>query len=368
MRITKISVKKLFGVFDHEIPLNRDSRITIIHGPNGFGKTMLLRMIHGLFTSKLNVFVEVPFREFRVEFDTNEAVIVRSESATRGERRRSIIFDDGRLATSLRSHPNDDHESGWFESMREKVSTHLIGTQRLWSGIAYEPDLEQRSSHELSLVARHKVHEHSESFAQRVHEEMERFDSSIAQLEKLESELEELGSLESAETTPIGVIDKRKIDILERLKNIMDDSQRAWSSSLERNELATLLKQTIDGLFTFKELLFGEEGGFVIASPDGKTIPLTSLSSGEQHQLVLFYELLFLVPRGSLVMIDEPELSLHVTWQRRFIDDIRETVRLRNFDVLIATHSPQIVNDKYDWMVDLHNPENELADDVFEYA
>ena len=38
MRITKVLVKKLFGIFDHEIPLNQDSRITIIHGPNGFGK------------------------------------------------------------------------------------------------------------------------------------------------------------------------------------------------------------------------------------------------------------------------------------------------------------------------------------------
>ena len=41
MRITKISVKGLFGMFDHEIPLNQESRITIIHGPNGVGKTVL---------------------------------------------------------------------------------------------------------------------------------------------------------------------------------------------------------------------------------------------------------------------------------------------------------------------------------------
>lgn len=368
MRITKVSVKKLFGIFDHEIPLNQESRITIIHGPNGFGKTVLLRMIHGLFSSNLKVFIEVPFDEFRVEFESNEAIIVRSEPAAQGERRRSFTLDDGRLATSLRNLPDVDNESGWFESMTEKVSTHLIGTHRLWSGMAYESALEQSGSHKLSLVARYKVHEHSESFAQRIHDEMERFDSSTAQLETLESELEEFGSMESGENIPLGGIGKRKINVLERLKNIMDDSRSAWSSSLERNELATLLKQTIDGLFTFKELRFGEDGGFVIVSPDGNTIPLTSLSSGEQHQLVLFYELLFLVPRGSLVMIDEPELSLHVTWQRRFIDDIRAIVRLRNFDVLIATHSPQIVNDKYDWMVDLHNPENEHADDVFEYA
>ena len=47
MRITKITVKKLFGVYDHEIPLNLDSRITAIVGANGVGKTIILRMIHG---------------------------------------------------------------------------------------------------------------------------------------------------------------------------------------------------------------------------------------------------------------------------------------------------------------------------------
>ena len=34
MRIKKITVKKLFGIFDHEIPLNMEDRITIIHAPS----------------------------------------------------------------------------------------------------------------------------------------------------------------------------------------------------------------------------------------------------------------------------------------------------------------------------------------------
>ncbi|WP_445174901.1 AAA family ATPase, partial [Microcoleus sp.] len=44
MRINKISVTKLFGVFNHQVSFNMEDRITIIHGPNGFGKTALLRI------------------------------------------------------------------------------------------------------------------------------------------------------------------------------------------------------------------------------------------------------------------------------------------------------------------------------------
>ena len=49
-RIKQISVKNLFGMFDHTISLNLDERITIIHGLNGFGKTAILRLLDTLFS------------------------------------------------------------------------------------------------------------------------------------------------------------------------------------------------------------------------------------------------------------------------------------------------------------------------------
>ena len=66
------------------------------------------------------------------------------------------------------------------------------------------------------------------------------------------------------------------------------------------------------------------------------------LSSGEQHELVLLYDLLFNVQPGALVLIDEPEISLHVSWQKRFIEDLQRISRLVKFRSVVATHSPQI--------------------------
>ncbi|WP_052315758.1 hypothetical protein [Oscillatoria acuminata] len=76
MRIHKISVTNLFGIFNHSIPLNLDERITIIHGPNGFGKTILLRMLNGLFNFRYLELVTIPFTEFRVEFDEGTQLVV----------------------------------------------------------------------------------------------------------------------------------------------------------------------------------------------------------------------------------------------------------------------------------------------------
>ena len=80
----------------------------------------------------------------------------------------------------------------------------------------------------------------------------------------------------------------------------------------------------------------------------GQPLNPSHLSSGEQHMLVLFSELLFRVESNSLVMIDEPEISLHVTWQKQFLRDLQQVTELASFDVLIATHSPQIVHDRWD--------------------
>jgi predicted ATPase len=52
-------------------------------------------------------------------------------------------------------------------------------------------------------------------------------------------------------------------------------------------------------------------------------------------------------------LIDEPELSLHLSWQKRFLDDLLEVVRVTGIDVLLATHSPFIVGDRDDLMVAL---------------
>jgi hypothetical protein len=69
MQIKQISVTGLFGIFDHVIPLNMDEKITIIHSPNGYGKTAILRLLSGVFNSNYSILFTTPFSRFRVEFD-----------------------------------------------------------------------------------------------------------------------------------------------------------------------------------------------------------------------------------------------------------------------------------------------------------
>lgn len=94
-----------------------------------------------------------------------------------------------------------------------------------------------------------------------------------------------------------------------------------------------------------KQVKLDVETGYQILTASGRSLPLSSLSSGEQHELVLLHELLFEVAPGSLILIDEPELSLHVTWQQDMLPDLMKIAELSGVDFLLATHSPFIIGD-----------------------
>ena len=112
------------------------------------------------------------------------------------------------------------------------------------------------------------------------------------------------------------------------------------------------LKRIANARFLYKQVAVSEDG-IVVTTSEGQPLDLEMLSSGEQHELVLLYGLLFRVSGDALIMIDEPELSLHVAWQEKFLSDIDGIAKLSGFRVLLATHSPQIIGDKYDLAIEL---------------
>ncbi|MEH2247130.1 AAA family ATPase [Nostoc sp.] len=94
MRIKQISVSGLFGIFNHVIPLNMDERITIIHGPNGFGKTAILRILNSFFNSRYAHLRAIPFRIFRVEFNDNTSVeIIKDADNAEDLETNNIVFN-----------------------------------------------------------------------------------------------------------------------------------------------------------------------------------------------------------------------------------------------------------------------------------
>lgn len=81
----------------------------------------------------------------------------------------------------------------------------------------------------------------------------------------------------------------------------------------------------------------------VTSSATGNEVPLESLSSGEKQMISLLARL-YLYPRQKIVLIDEPELSLSLDWQKQILPDVLNAPTCKQ--VIAITHSPFIFDNE----------------------
>ena len=150
-----------------------------------------------------------------------------------------------------------------------------------------------------------------------------------------------------------------QVEVNQSTKGVMtvyaQDAQVKLSVFDELLRKIQAFKRIANSRFLHKSISVGREGIKIHSS--GSQLDLEMLSSGEQHELVMIYDLLFRVKKNSLILIDEPELSLHVAWQKQFFPDLEDMARLSDFQALVATHSPQIINDRWDLTIALNEPD-----------
>lgn len=93
-----------------------------------------------------------------------------------------------------------------------------------------------------------------------------------------------------------------------------------------------------------------------VKSHRGIDIDVTNTSSGQQQMLCSFFGLSSALEDGSVVVIDEPELSLHPRWQQAYLDNLLTTLgAFKGCHVLIATHSPLIVQRAQNLDINVHH-------------
>lgn len=457
MRVKHITVQGLFGVFDHEISLKLEDRITIIHGPNGFGKTALLRMLQSIFSGRMGRLRRTSFDRLCIDFeDGGQLRVFRQPTELipeiAPEHTANLVFDyrvEGQTIQSYTLPASNERDSpkrfevlekyldrsvhlgelervardGWLhlpsgnvltaeevvelyeeyfpaevqprstfpEWLRTLVSTidiRFIEAQRLLGfssekrprgyerGARLEPAV-LRCANEMASLIRDKQSEYGKmaqqldsSFPARVLRTqssgavpVEDLKHRLEALEKQQQRILSAGLLPADDhrrgMLPVGDTgDATTRRILSLYVGDVEEKLRVFDSITDRVET---LQRIINERFSYKKLAVDARSGFRFVGTREKTLQPTDLSSGEQHELVLFYELLFKTKENALILIDEPELSLHVAWQVQFLKDLSAVTRLSGFDVLLATHSPQIINDRWDLTVELKGPEDVAA-------
>jgi predicted ATPase len=146
------------------------------------------------------------------------------------------------------------------------------------------------------------------------------------------------------------------IKLLDFLEYTAWKHESSLGLSSKRTSLTILQPEmmSIDDLATFGELrraLYLAMALRLIGRPSlkiktGSWMDFSSLSSGEQNLVATGARLVGYASPGSFIVIDEPEVSLNVAWQQRYIQLIQDTlVHAPGSHVLIASHSPYLVSD-----------------------
>ncbi len=182
----------------------------------------------------------------------------------------------------------------------------------------------------------------------------------LKDIDNLEQELIDLGLYQ----TPVNAKKGKKRVLSEEQATIskLYDALVVFNNGLTKKfDIYKKLKEKVKLFYDFvalhfkgKKLIISRQNGFQFITNDNVIIEPWELSSGEQHLILLSYFLIFLLKPNSLILIDEPEISLHLKWQRTFIDDILKLSKHLNPRFIIATHSPAIVGNFDDQMLKMH--------------
>lgn len=411
MTLKKIEINELFWRYTYHIDLTSDCGIKMITGPNGYGKSTIIRMLSNLYTGNIHYFFEVPFSSLKLTFAnttnslysvsvtkiTNTSDLTDSLSGEMSELKLVLCEKDSIISefsiskekadSLLQKNDKNVHHpasttvlspnieqifAGHVELLMfiQELNVLHIEDQRLYytadatytSAIKYTGSTSRVSSDSLELKERiirlkNKLSEllqektisaiREPNYAALTESEY------IDRIEQVNKKIRQLTICGIA--TEVQFLEtKMQKEAAKMLANILTAYEQVITEiHNEAKDVLLLLKLIEHSEFPDKICTLNTLSGYCFTDSKGNYIPVELLSSGEQHKLVMYYQLLFNTRESMLVLIDEPELSFHVVWQSTFIDEMKQLVNARKLQMIIATHSPQIIDGKWSLTQDL---------------
>jgi energy-coupling factor transporter ATP-binding protein EcfA2 len=129
------------------------------------------------------------------------------------------------------------------------------------------------------------------------------------------------------------------------LKPYLDGVEARFDALEDTYNILTIFEKTINKLFfTDKYIKLHVRDGLKIFTEQGEELSSDTLSSGEKQLLLLFCNTLTARDRATIFIIDEPEISLNIKWQRQLIRSLLELTKGSQVQFILATHSIELLS------------------------
>lgn len=397
MKLIRLEIRKLFGLLNYSIPLD-ENEITMLTGPNGYGKTMILNILHSILANHLNVLCTLKFEQITLYHQGGTVFISGDESGV------LTLISEGisgaePVAEILRlkeEKPQAETWSGIIIYSSEKnankdkpeyarLTSDVLGALFPAGFISFiRADRLEKATDGTTVIDRcadqlrnlmGAAEDESASLSQKLDATFP-----IRLFQRLQKQKHLYYT--NIQQRLIGIQGKRRdymrFGLIQNQEELLPDEGDAMESSreylnvldlyindaMEKLSPFEMLHQKIDlfesilreKVLAFKHVHISREQGFSFISENGGPVGRNMLSSGEQNQIVLLFCLIFNLRTHKVILIDEPEISLHVAWQQTFLESLKKIQKINSYEkVIIATHSPAVISKNWPLTFDLYD-------------
>tara|TARA_B100001059_G_C17816155_1_gene575382 strand:- start:1118 stop:2434 length:1317 start_codon:yes stop_codon:yes gene_type:complete len=206
--------------------------------------------------------------------------------------------------------------------------------------VSYDADSERRNL----MLAYRQLGLSGGTVTKRINEHVKSVDEAVKGVRSwLDDERERDERIARGETVErddrVEQLDFTPIEASRRISKVYELSLKAERESKDIFSQLDLFLKIISDFIVGKKFEF-DSGVLTIVEP--KKFPVSKLSSGEKQLLILLTEAVLQKQQPYIFLADEPELSLHIAWQRRVVPAIKSLNP--NAQVVVATHSPEIAS------------------------
>lgn len=153
-----------------------------------------------------------------------------------------------------------------------------------------------------------------------------------------------------------------KFVVWQVLKPYLDSITARLDALQETQDVLTVFVNTINEFLRDKEISLNVRDGLNIVIDGKRSLPPEQLSSGEKQLLLLLCNTLTARDKATIFIIDEPEISLNVKWQRNLIRALLDCTKGSQVQFLLATHSIELLSQYRNHVVKFENKADEDKD------
>lgn len=407
----QLIIEGLYDLYSYDIKFDNEPNVQIVTGPNGFGKTTILQIINHFCSRQFWYFYFLPFSTIKILFDSNVICCMNRkvnrmsingglidatvciEMNKDGNKIEVADLDIVYISNLLKYYgiqPNGDYDYSRIDEKLDweylyqndtfvmnnfpKILDFLKGRECIMIKEQRLVNYLRRTVDKLPVKTVDDIQEYIERLfltAQKAYNLMSlKVDGSFV---KRLSNLAENKTIKHIKRDTIHkqVLDKiakfkkyglvGELEIVEKLGIHYEEVLKLYLNDLD-TKLKTL-SPFYDRLSTFEQLvsskglaykhLVFKDGKMYVISESGHEIPPHNLSSGEQNLLVLCYKLVFELSNSKILLIDEPENSLHMAWLDNLLADYLKIAKVTGCQMIIATHSPTFIHGFWNLTYDL---------------